>query len=62
MCLVIVSSSRLGKGKIKLCLGWEDVYCVEMGYDGCVIGDENLGFIIRRHFVTNNISCTVVFI
>jgi hypothetical protein len=27
-----------------------------MGSDGYVLGDENLGFIIRRNFVTSNIS------
>jgi hypothetical protein len=43
-------------------LGWENVYCIQMGHDRCVIGDENLGFIITTNFVTNTISCTVVLV
>jgi hypothetical protein len=33
-----------------------------MGHDGYVIGDENLGFIIRRNFVTSNLCCYMVLV
>jgi len=33
-----------------------------MGRDGYVIGDENLGFIIRRNFMTSNIFCNMVLV
>jgi hypothetical protein len=42
-------------------LGWGVCYN-KMGHDGYVIGDENLGFVIRRHFVTSNLCCNMVLV